>query len=147
MVKQVKPYKQPGYSTGNPSGSPGFVDGKPLTHYHPSFPELARDMAKQGWSEAEMAMAFGVRRSSMRAWAKVHPEFKEALLDCRDFSLAWWEREGRTSLRRQGFNSSLYSKIVSSRFRDIYSDRVEHAGDQNAPMVHRIERRIIRPAP
>lgn len=116
------------------------------TLYDPSFCEQVLEFGKQGWSEAEMAFnGFGVTRAAMRQWAKVHPEFGEALAAAKEASMAWWESIGRMNLKRQGFNIALYNKIISCRFRQEYSDRVIHAGDEDAPIVTRIERRIVRP--
>lgn len=127
-------------STGRPRG---YVREKV---YRPEFCEMVIEFGKHGWSEAEMAFnGFGVTRSAMRAWAKKYPEFGEALEAAKEAARAWWESVGRLNLTRDKFNTGLYNKIISCRFRDEYSDRIVHAGDQDQPVVTRIERVIVKP--
>lgn len=122
--------------------------GKPgaESKYDPRFCDVVVRMGGSGASETEMAVnGCGVVRATMRRWAKEHAEFGEALSFAREASLAWWETTGRARLRTQGFNTHLYNKIISSRFRADYSDRIVHSSDPDEPVITRIERRIVRP--
>ncbi len=101
-------------------------------------------MGAEGASETEMAvLGCGVVRATMRNWAKVHPEFKLALDMANEASLVWWEGKGRRSLRTQGFNTALYNKIISCRFRAEYGDHLKLGGDENNPLTITQVRRVI----
>ena len=127
-------------STGR---KPGVTEGG---LYRPEYCQVVVDHGKQGWSEAEIAInCFNVTRRTMRAWGQRYPEFGEALARAREASLSWWESTGRLNLKSMGFNTNLYNKIISCRFRNDYSERVVVAGDPDAPVVTQIERRIVRP--
>lgn len=126
-----------------PTGN-GVGGDKNVTLYRPEYCAEARQLGALGWSEAMMAMEFGVRRSAMRGWGKKFPEFGEALEDAREFALAWWERKGQRSLHRRDFNTPLYNKLIACRFRQDYADRLLHAGDSDAPVIHEIRRTIVR---
>lgn len=112
--------------------------------YHPRFCAIVLEMGKEGASECEMAVnGCGVPRTTMREWVKRYPDFRDALLLAKDHSLAWWETTGRFQLKNNQFNTKLWQKIVSSRFRPEYSERFLLVGDPDEPvMVHRVERVI-----
>lgn len=113
--------------------------------YNPSMCDAVIAMGKDGASETMMAVhACGVVRSTMRGWANKYPEFKRALGLAREHSKAWWEHTGNIRLRTMGFNTNLYNKIISCRFREDYSERMVVAGDEDAPLVHKIERVVVK---
>jgi hypothetical protein len=79
----------------------------------------------------------------MRDWAKIFPEFKEALEMANEASLLWWEMTGRQRLRDKSFNVGLYNKIVSCRFRKEYGEHLKLTGDENEPLAFTSIRRVI----
>lgn len=90
--------------------------GRPST-YDPSYCERIVDCGREGMSVVEMAAEIGVARSTLEnAWPAAHPEFSVALEQARDLSQAWWEKQGRTNLVTQGFQSALYSRSMAARF-------------------------------
>lgn len=112
--------------------------------YRPEFCQTVIKMGGSGASEAEMAvLGCGVVRGTMREWAKNIPEFKEALEMAREASLVWWEMQGRMRLRTSGFNTALYNKIVSCRFRGEYGEHLRLLGDEAEPVAIRSIRRVI----
>jgi hypothetical protein len=97
----------------------------------------------QGQSILEVAVSMGVSRDTFYQWAKDHKEFSDALTRAREVSQAWWEEQGRLNLRdeetydaetkistKYRFNERLWSKNVSCRFREDWTDKseIEHSG-------------------
>ncbi len=76
----------------------------------------------------EMAEACDVTRQTMHNWADEHSEFLAALTRAKQKAQAWFEREGRTGLRADRFNSALWAKQMSARHREEYTERREHTG-------------------
>ena len=109
--------------------------GRPST-YDPTYCERVLSLAEDGRSEAEIAKALGVPRTTMRSWGDQHPEFSSALAHARDLSLAWWEEQGRRGINRGSeFNASLYAKCVAGRFPDEpYRERVQFTGRNDGPI-------------
>jgi phage terminase large subunit len=64
--------------------------GRP-SKYDPSFCDLVIELGAQGKSKAQLAASIGVSRETIDLWAKVHPEFSDALKFAKDLALAWWE--------------------------------------------------------
>ena len=50
-------------------------------------------------------------------------EFSTALTRAKVLEQAWFEREGRLNLKNREFNANLWSKSVSARFREDYTER------------------------
>jgi hypothetical protein len=115
------------------------------TWYKPSkLPEII-EMGKQGKTEMQIAAwLFNVPRVTMRSMARRHPELQAALDLSRAHAQAWWEEKGQGNLSRPNFNTHLYNKKVSCRFREDYSDRMTIEGDADKPLVHKIERVIVK---
>lgn len=117
--------------------------GRP-TDYLPEYCERVIELGTEGKSHAQIARSLDVARQTLYDWAKVHPEFLDAITRAKDLAQAWFEDKGQDGLTTPGFNASLWAKQVSCRFRDDYTDKqvTEHAGS----IVTTIERRIVRPA-
>lgn len=84
--------------------------------YSQSYCGIVIAAGMEGCSVAEMACRCDSVRKTLLVWAEKHPEFAEALEIAKEESLAWWEKEGRISLARPGFNASLYSRSMAARF-------------------------------
>lgn len=119
-------------------------DGYGAWYREELLPEVV-DAGRIGMSETEIASyIFDVPRATMRAMAKRHPELQRALDRARDHAKSWWESTARIRLRTPNFNTHLFNKIISCRFRDEYSERVTVEGDADRPLVHKIERVIVK---
>lgn len=103
--------------------------GRP-TKYKPEFCDKVIEVGSYGGWLSEMAEACDVHRSTMDEWAEHHPEFSEALTRAKQKAQAWFEREGRTGLTADKFNSQLWAKQMSARHRDEYTERRELTGAQ-----------------
>lgn len=124
----------------------GKENTKPAANnlYRPEFCRVVIEMGSGGASETEMAvLGCGVVRATMRNWAKQFPEFKISLDMALEASLVWWEQQGRMRLRTPGFNTGLYNKIISCRFRHEYGEHLKLLGDANEPVAITSVRRVI----
>jgi len=92
------------------------------THYRPEYCQVAIDCGKEGKSIAQIGLACGVAKGTIYNWMRQHPEFLNAMKDAVSFAQAWYEDAGQKGLTADKFNSAIYNKIVSCRFRDDYSD-------------------------
>ena len=96
--------------------------GRP-SKYKPEFCERVIELASEGAGWAEYAADFGIDRPTLYDWAAAHPEFSTALTRAKVLEQAWFEREGRLNLKNREFNANLWSKSVSARFREDYTER------------------------
>lgn len=116
--------------------------GRP-TKYKPEICEGFENRFEEGQSILEVAVSLGVSRDTLYQWAKDHKEFSDALTRAREVSQAWWEKIGRENLfdteeydsetkisTKNKFNDRLWSKNVSCRFRNDWTDKqeIEHSG-------------------
>lgn len=103
--------------------------GRPTT-YSTEFCDAAIEMGKQGKSLTYMAAEFDVSRECIYEWARVHPEFSDAIARAKAHSQKWWEDAGQVALSQPGFNASVWSKSMAARFPDDWRDntKLEHSG-------------------
>jgi hypothetical protein len=107
--------------------------GRPST-YKPEYCEKVIELGRDGKSPTQIAVAIGVSRSTMLSWADQHLEFSAALTRAKECEQAWWEDTGQTGLRADKFNSAVWAKSMSARFRDDYTERRELAGVPDRPI-------------
>ena len=107
--------------------------GRP-SKYRPEFCDTIISVGEEGGWLSEMAEACDVHRSTMDEWAATHPEFSEALTRAKQKAQAWFERSGRVGLTADRFNAALWSKQMSARHPDEYTERskTEHTGKDGA---------------
>ncbi len=123
-----------------PAGRPSLYD--------PSYCERVIDLGKAGKSQVQIACALDVDPKTLRDWAEKHEEFSLALTRAKAHEQDWWETAGQQGLTADKFNSAVWSKSMSARFRDDYTERTkqEHSGPDGGPIaVQRIERVIVDP--
>lgn len=101
--------------------------GRP-TDYDPSFCDRVVDLGREGYSKAMIAAELGVVRQTLDNWASRHPEFVDAITRAREFSLAWWERQGHKGIWSRDFNANAYRLQMLNRFPDDWRERVELRG-------------------
>lgn len=110
--------------------------------YKPEFCEAVVEAGKQGKSIAWMAAFFDVNKDTIYEWAKVHPEFSDALTRARAHAQAWWEDRGQDGMATPGFNGSVWSRSMAARFPDDWREQkgVELTGRDGGPVqVSRVE--------
>ena len=121
--------------------------GRP-TKYNPAMCDQVVACGRQGMSKAEIAAELDINRETLNEWAKIHPDFSDAVQRAHDLSLAWWEKQARTNLATSGFQAGLWKQAMSGRFPlEPYRERAELSGPGGAPIeqVNRIELVPVRP--
>lgn len=122
--------------------------GRP-TLYLPEYCERVIELGKDGKSQVQIACALDVDPKTLRDWAAAHEEFSLALTRAKAHEQDWWETQGQKGLTADKFNSAVWSKSMSARFRDEYTERTksEHSGPDGGPIpIEKIERVIVRPS-
>ncbi len=107
--------------------------GRP-TSYLPEYCERVIALGKEGKSQVQIACSLAVDPASLREWAKVHTEFSLALTRAKAEEQNWWENKGQDGLTADKFNSAVWAKSMSARFRDDYTERKEVSGPDGGPI-------------
>lgn len=107
------------------------------TEYDPSYCEMVIGWGAKGKSLTWMAAELDVSRECVYEWARVHPEFSDALMRARAKAQQWWEDSGQNALMAPGFNSSVWAKSMAARFPDDWRDnnKVEVTGANGGPVA------------
>lgn len=111
----------------------GNNGGRP-SKYLPSYCDKVIALGKKGKSLVQIAVAMDVPKSTLQSWADQHIEFSAALTRAKQCEQAWWENVGQEGLKADKFNSAVWSKSMSARFRDDYTERRELAGVADRPI-------------
>jgi hypothetical protein len=103
--------------------------GRP-SEFKPEFCDQVVEYGKEGKSLAWMAAELDVSRECLYEWARVHPEFSDALDRARAHSQKWWEDAGQRGMLGPGFNGSVWSRSMAARFPDDWREKqeIEHRG-------------------
>ena len=116
------------------------------TKYDPAFCDQVIELGKKGKSITQIAVTIGVVKQTVYNWMNEYPDFLDAITRAREESQAWFEEQGLKGIwGGKEFNAATWAKQVSCRFPDDYTDKVKHSGDEEAPLITRIERIIIDP--
>lgn len=104
--------------------------GRP-SKYTPEMCERAIQLGENGNSLTQIAVKLGIDTVTMLNWSSENPEFSRALKVAQDAAKAWWEDMGMIGMVSEKFNSGVWSKSMSARFRDEYveSRRTEISGE------------------
>lgn len=114
------------------------------TKYEPAFCEAVIAMGEEGKSKVEIAHELRVGRTTIQRWEAEHEDFRVAMAYAKDAEQAWWERQGRTNLTAQHFQSSMWSRSMAARFPDDWRE----SKDMNLTgtlKVEEIRRTIVDP--
>lgn len=111
--------------------------GRP-SKYQPEFCAEVEALGKQGKSQEQIAACLDVDPATLRYWSEANPEFSLALTRAKMFEQAWWEDVGQSALFADKFQSAVWSKSMSSRFKDKYTEKLkqENTGPDGGPMQH-----------
>lgn len=107
--------------------------GRP-TKYDPAFCEKVIELGRKGYSLTQISVELGYSKATLLGWANAHIEFSTALTRAKECEQAWWEQQGMNGLTADKFNSAVWSKSMSARFRDDYTERRELAGVPDQPI-------------
>lgn len=121
--------------------------GRP-TSYNPAWIEKLPGMFSKGQSVLEVSIALGVSRDSMYEYAKMYPDFSDALTRGKEISQAWWEKIGRENLfdvttydsktktsTRKCLNDRHWKYNMSCRFRADWTEKTEISGPDGSPFA------------
>lgn len=96
--------------------------GRP-TKYTDDMPSQLYEALASGDSVTQFAVAIGVNRDTVYAWAETHSEFSDALSRGQEASQAYWEGELRKMMYSKEVNAPLVKLYFANRFN--WSDKAE----------------------
>ena len=100
---------------------PARPRGRPSL-YNAAYCERVLKLAAEGCGKVEIAAALFVSRKTLNAWAKAHPEFREALRGAKDLEYAWWLGVGRTKQFDKTWNATSWALQMRNRFGKRFFD-------------------------
>lgn len=71
--------------------------GRPTDYREDFHPSDLLSEAEQGKTIKEVAASWGVSRGTVYRWAKLHPEFSDAMKRAEEISEGWWINLGRAA--------------------------------------------------
>jgi hypothetical protein len=112
-----------------------MAGGRP-TEYKEDYCSKVLEWGSIGKSLTWMAAELDVSRDTVYEWAKVHPEFSDALTRARQRCQAWWEDQGQDGIKSPMFNGGVWAKNMGARFKADWGDTksVEVSGKDGAPI-------------
>lgn len=149
--------------------------GRP-TEYKEEYVEQAAKLCALGATDDEMADFFGIHRSTLYRWKLDHPDFCDAIKSAKEIADERVERSLYQKATGYDFTEEQAIKVkleqhkeevevvevrrhspadttaaifwLKNRRKDEWRDKHEHqiAGDPDNPVIHRIERVIVRPS-
>jgi len=81
------------------------------------------EMAKEGFSDVEIAAEFGVSCEALKGWAERFESFYTAKEVGKAMHEAWWLHQGKDNLNERSFNTNLFKYITMNKLG--YSDKIE----------------------
>jgi len=115
----------------------GFVFGRP-TLYDPSYCEKVIEWGKLGKSVTWMAASLDVTKGTIYEWINTHQDFSDAIERAKVHCQLWWEDAGQSGMVADKFNSAVWQKNMSARFRSDWAERQEHTGAEGGPIQHQV---------
>lgn len=112
------------------------------TKYDPKMLGRIIELMSEGASKTEVCADIGITRETMCQWIKDNKPFSDAIKEGEQLSAAWWEREGRTSLRDKDFNYTGWYMNMKNRFGWKDKQETEHTGSVE---IRKIERVVVDP--
>ncbi len=101
--------------------------------YLPEMNEYVIFLGKRGYSIKQIASMLDVSHFTLYDWAEENEEFSQSLARAREGAQNWWETIGQSALFAERFNTFIWNKIISNRFRQDYTDRKGLPYDPKAP--------------
>ncbi len=126
-----KPKAAPAVVLATAEGIPAYAvkrDPWRPSKYKPEFCEEVIEHGRAGKSRAWIAARIGVIPETLTEWMKKYPDFSDAMAYAKALEQQWWEDEGQSGLRLQGFGQSAWSRSMAARFPRDWADKrqVDH---------------------
>ncbi len=102
--------------------------------YDPKFCDRVVALGKKGKSRVAICADLGFTRRTVYLWIERFPEFKEAMDLAKTYEHKWWEDRGQENLSETKFQGGVWSKNMSARFKEDWSDRQEITGANGGPL-------------
>ena len=124
--------------------------GRP-SDYDPAYCDKVIELGALGKSYEQIASVLGVTYRTMLNWRDTYPDFFHAMEESKAREMAWWEDLAQTHMveHKDGerLNPSLWSRSMSARFPNKYSDRIkqEITGENGAPLLTGIQVTFVKP--
>lgn len=103
--------------------------GRP-SKYDESYCEKSIAFLSKGKSITQLSAHINVCKDTIYEWAKVHPEYSDALMRGRELSQAYWESELVDMMYNKEVNSPLVKLYFANRFG--WSDKTETKNDHTS---------------
>jgi hypothetical protein len=115
--------------------------GRP-TDYREEYCQLAINLMSEGASITEVAAECGVWKSTIYEWIGKHPEFSDSIKKGMELCEAWWEKQGRANLNSKEFQAALWYMNMKNRFKWADKQQIEHSGNQESPVIFKLDERF-----
>jgi len=102
--------------------------GRP-TKYKPEMCKTVLELMKEGASQEEVCGHLDISRETFYRWKEENNEFSDTIKRGVRLSKAWWEKEGRTSLRDREFNYTGWYMNMKNRFKWADKQEVKNEGN------------------
>ena len=96
--------------------------GRP-TKYKPQMCETILELMKEGASLDEVRGELDISKDTLYRWKEDYEDFSDSIKRGIRMSQAWWEKQGRISLRDRDFNYTGWYMNMKNRFK--WSDKKE----------------------
>ena len=96
--------------------------GRP-TKYKPEMCKTVIDLMKDGASLDEVRGELDISKDTLYRWKEDYEDFSDSIKRGVRMSQAWWEKQGRISLRDRDFNYTGWYMNMKNRFK--WSDKKE----------------------
>jgi len=113
--------------------------GRP-TKYKPEMCETVVELMKEGASQEEVIGSLDISKDTYYRWKEENKEFSDSIKRGISLSRAWWEKEGRISLRDREFNYTGWYMNMKNRFKWADKQEVKSSGQLSFEVVTGIDR-------
>lgn len=93
-----------------------YTTGRP-TKYEPDYIiPIMDNLMKLGANIEEVCAELDIHKDTFYEWIKVHHEFSDAVKIAKQYSEAWWLKNGRENLTNKDFSPTLFYMNMKNRF-------------------------------
>lgn len=112
------------------------------TKYEESMCKVVVDMMTEGASKVEVCAELGICYDTFLDYQEKHAKFSESVKKGDQLSAAWWERQGRLSLKDKEFSYTGWYMNMKNRFGWADKQEVKHSGEIGQATDDQLDARI-----